>query len=141
MVKMQQNQSNRFRGPSCTQGKDQGALCECSFPDRLDPKEGGEPWALKVGDPWENPIVYPNNVYMYIYIYMYRVKAGGSPEGNYFENVDFILVFKVIYGFESICMTIENVTCCADKLQVYPRRNILMLQLSRRQNMFVSFVR
>ena len=26
-----------------------------------------------------------------------------------FENVDFILVFTVFYGFESICMTMENV--------------------------------
>ena len=37
------------------------------------------------------------------------------------------LFFTMFYGFESSCRTIENVTCCADELQVYQRRNILML--------------
>ena len=74
------------------------------------------------------------NKCVYIYIYIHIQGQGWGFPGTQlfhikmdFENVDFVLVFTMFYGFESMCRTMVNVTCCADKLQVYPRRNILML--------------
>ena len=47
-------------------------------------------------------------IHTYIYIYIYRIKAGGSPERNYFilkwilNMLIFILVFTVFYGLVNL---------------------------------------
>ena len=74
---------------------------------------------------------------MYIHIYIgSRLGCHGTQLicimfcSNIFWTCWFYTGVYSVFCFESICMTIENVTWCADKLQVYPRRNIIMLQLS-----------
>ena len=83
-------------------------------------------------------------IHVCIYIYTgSRLRV--SPGRNYFmlklilKMLILYCFFTVFYGFESVCMTIENVTCCADKLQVHPRRNILMFQLYGKQKNLVFF--